>query len=362
MIRELENWTPRLDNRCMRLAALLLLMSVSLYAEDVNEEARPMPVQQVQKPLHAESDEIDQEIKKYFSKIEDATLDVDQRRLDKIFQSGERANVPEQSPDTFNFNDLGKNNVTHRVQAKETIFAIAKKYGMKPAELVQQNPELKNRPLYIGEDLLIESPAKGNLAVAPIHLVKRGENLSTIARRYKTTPAVLARLNGISPAGTLKEGKGLRLPGPAVLYRAMFKWPVQAPITSYFGRRYNPFIGGFPQFHKGLDLGAYLGTPFHAARDGIVIFSGRMEGYGNCIFVRHAGDLVTVYGHNKVNLVKQGDVVRQGQVIGQVGRTGSATGPHLHFEVRKQELALNPLVALGWKEVVQQGQNVAQAR
>ncbi|MCE9600113.1 MAG: M23 family metallopeptidase [Spirochaetia bacterium] len=348
----------------MRLAALLLLMSVSIYAEDVNEEARPMPAQQVQKPQHAESNEIDQEIKRYFSKIEDSTLDVDQRRLDKIFQSIERPVIPEQESGTFSFNDMGKNNVTHRVQPKETIFAIAKKYGMKPADLVAQNPELKNRPLYIGEDLLIDSSSKAAAvaAVTPMHQIKRGENLSTIARKYKTTVAVIAKLIGISAATTLKEGKSLRVPGPAVLYRAMFAWPVQAPITSYFGRRYNPFIGGFPQFHKGLDLGAYLGTPFHAARDGIVIFSGRMEGYGNCIFVRHAADLVTVYGHNKVNLVKQGDVVRQGQVIGQVGRTGSATGPHLHFEVRKQELALNPLVALGWKEVVQQGQNVAQAR
>ncbi|HMX58624.1 MAG TPA: M23 family metallopeptidase [Leptospiraceae bacterium] len=354
----------RLDNPIMRLAVFLLVLSTALYAEtetDFSQEARPMPALV---PQHAESDEIDQEIKRYF---EHATsgMDTDQKRLDRIFMNNEAQTRPGEDEGSFTFHELGNKDETYRVKAKDTIYSISKKFGVKPQDIIKQNPDLETRALYIDEEIVIRSAKKPGpvpgTSVQPTYLVQKGDNLSLIARKYRTTPAVLMKINGLGPASALKTGMSLRLPGPPLLYRSMFAWPVQAPITSYFGRRYNPFLGGFPQFHKGLDLGAQLGTQFHAARDGIVIYSGRMEGYGNVIFVRHVGGLVTVYGHNKLNLVKQGDIVRQGQVIGQVGRTGSATGPHLHFEVRKQELALNPLVALGWKEVVPPGQ-VAEAR
>ncbi len=81
-----------------------------------------------------------------------------------------------------------------------------------------------------------------------------------------------------------------------------------------------------------------------AADDGRVVYSdSRIRGYGNMIVIKHAGNLSTVYAHNKVNLVKEGDFVRRGQKIAEVGKTGNATGPHLHFEVRNGQEAVDPL-------------------
>lgn len=363
MSSRLKNNRSGFDNRRMQrlwLVCALLCPAIAWAETDIHSESVPMPVMV---PQHQESDEIDAEIKRYFERVRSKELDVDQSRLDKIFAPGPSV-AREEDDSTFSFSNTGKEDKKHRVLAKETVYGISRKYGLKPEQLIAQNPELKERPPYIGEELVV-SPARAAapaVVVQPTHLVRKGENLSVIARRYGTTPAALQQMNRL-PNQVLRAGMQLRVPGAGVAYRPVFVWPVQAPITSYYGRRYNPFLGGgFAQFHRGLDLGAMLGTPFRAARDGLVIYSGRMDGYGNVIFIRHVGGLVTVYGHNKLNLVKQGDVVRQGQVIGQVGRTGSATGPHLHFEVRREQFALNPLVALAWKEVVPPGPAVAHAR
>jgi murein DD-endopeptidase MepM/ murein hydrolase activator NlpD len=134
--------------------------------------------------------------------------------------------------------------------------------------------------------------------------------------------------------------------------RRIFIQPVDGYITSGYGYRINPFIPSLKHFHKGVDFAANIGETVKAARDGLVIFSGRMEGFGNCIFIRHQDGYITVYGHNKVNKVKVGDVVYQGQEIAEVGRTGYATGPHLHFEVRKLDQPINPLYALQMEEKI----------
>lgn len=115
-----------------------------------------------------------------------------------------------------------------------------------------------------------------------------------------------------------------------------FSWPVAGTISSKFGPRGN-------SFHDGLDIAAPLGTPILAATNGEVIYSGALRGYGNLVILRHRDGYVTVYAHNQKNLVKEGERVRRGQVIARVGQTGRASGPHLHFEVRKDNLARNPL-------------------
>ncbi len=98
--------------------------------------------------------------------------------------------------------------------------------------------------------------------------------------------------------------------------------------------------------HDGLDIAAPVGTPVHAAEGGTVIYSGRLRGYGNVIIVRHDEHYVTVYGHNSENLVREGDSVARGQVIGSIGASGHTTGANLHFEVRRDNLARNPLAYL----------------
>jgi len=113
-------------------------------------------------------------------------------------------------------------------------------------------------------------------------------------------------------------------------------WPVEGKITSNFGPRRG-------SFHDGLDIAAPLGTPILAAANGEVIYSGALRGYGNLVILRHRDGYVTVYAHTQKNLVQEGERVRRGQAIARVGQTGRASGPHLHFEVRKDNLAKNPL-------------------
>lgn len=120
-----------------------------------------------------------------------------------------------------------------------------------------------------------------------------------------------------------------------------FVWPVkEGRVSSFFGSRRR-------DYHEGIDIKANRGNPIFAAKGGEVIYSGRkIHGYGNMIVVKHPDGMATVYAHNKKNLVKIGEFVTQGQILGYVGATGKATGPHLHFEIRKGELPQDPLLYL----------------
>jgi murein DD-endopeptidase MepM/ murein hydrolase activator NlpD len=99
--------------------------------------------------------------------------------------------------------------------------------------------------------------------------------------------------------------------------------------------------------HDGIDISAPAGSAVLAADDGKVTYSGNtIRGYGNMIVLKHAGNLATVYAHNRKNLVHEGEMVRRGQKIAEVGETGRATGSHCHFEVRLGKQAVNPLFYL----------------
>jgi murein DD-endopeptidase MepM/ murein hydrolase activator NlpD len=113
-------------------------------------------------------------------------------------------------------------------------------------------------------------------------------------------------------------------------------WPVNAPITSPFGWRWG-------RMHEGIDLGAAYGTPIAAAAAGVVIYAGWEGGYGNLVAIDHGGGLATAYGHQSRIAVSLGQSVSQGEIIGYVGSTGHSTGPHLHFEVRVNGQAVDPL-------------------
>jgi murein DD-endopeptidase MepM/ murein hydrolase activator NlpD len=118
-------------------------------------------------------------------------------------------------------------------------------------------------------------------------------------------------------------------------------WPVEGSITSSFGERVDPF-NGEGAFHSGLDISVPYGTPVHAAADGVVIFADIMNGYGNLIELDHGHGLSTRYGHLSGFAIAAGQHIRRGQVIGYVGATGRATSPHLHYEVRVQNVPVNP--------------------
>ncbi len=113
-------------------------------------------------------------------------------------------------------------------------------------------------------------------------------------------------------------------------------WPVSASVTSPFGWRWG-------RMHEGVDLGASYGAPIAAAAAGTVIYAGWLGGYGNLTVIDHGGGLATAYGHQSQIAVSVGQSVTQGEIIGYVGSTGHSTGPHLHFEVRVNGQAVDPL-------------------
>jgi len=119
-------------------------------------------------------------------------------------------------------------------------------------------------------------------------------------------------------------------------------WPVAGRITSYFGYRYHPILH-FTRFHAGLDFGASWGSPIVAAADGQVVGAGWAGGYGRQVRIAHGGGVLTSYSHMSQIVAYPGEAVRRGQLIGYVGSSGLSTGPHLHYEVRKDGTPVNPL-------------------
>ena len=122
----------------------------------------------------------------------------------------------------------------------------------------------------------------------------------------------------------------------------MFDWPIKGKLTSNFGNRVHPMFKTKSQ-HSGIDIAAPSGTPVKAAASGEVLYVGWMRGYGQVIILDHGRNITTVYAHLSSTQVSDGQVIRAGNVIGRVGKTGNATGFHLHFEVRVNGKIQNPL-------------------
>jgi murein DD-endopeptidase MepM/ murein hydrolase activator NlpD len=119
--------------------------------------------------------------------------------------------------------------------------------------------------------------------------------------------------------------------------------PYYGDITSLFGWRKSPFVKGAVGFHKGLDIRASMGTPVHATQAGRIAQAGWSDVYGRMVLINHGAGYSTLYGHNSRLLVSVGDWVEQGEVIAYSGSTGMSTGPHIHYEVRRDGVPVNPL-------------------
>jgi lipoprotein NlpD len=195
------------------------------------------------------------------------------------------------------------------------------------------------------------------------HRVERGESLYRIGKAYGIAPEELARANGIKDVSRIEVGQTIVIPharralpvgvitpeqargdrpAPPELPRgpSPFVWPVDAGVlTSTFGPRGEGH-------HDGIDIGAPDGTPVHASRGGRVLYCDRLRGYGNLIIIAHDEGYATVYAHVRDDRVRAGSAVRQGDVLALVGQTGKTSGPNLHFEVRKENVARNPLFYL----------------
>ncbi len=119
-------------------------------------------------------------------------------------------------------------------------------------------------------------------------------------------------------------------------------YPFYGPISSPFGYRISPFVAGKGGYHKGLDIVAPTGTPVQATQAGRVIMAGWSDVYGRVVILNHGAGWVTLYGHNSRLLVTVGDWVERGQVVSYSGSTGMSTGPHIHYEIRHNDVPVNP--------------------
>ncbi|HEX4209219.1 MAG TPA: M23 family metallopeptidase [Candidatus Binataceae bacterium] len=196
-----------------------------------------------------------------------------------------------------------------------------------------------------------------------VHIVQPGETLYHIALEYSVSLDALMAANGIEDPRELRTGQRLTIPGRYAAGAGMqdfavasalglgnpwdvapadrqFAWPVAAgTVSSPFGMRHGAM-------HDGIDIAAPLGTPIMAAESGTVIFEGRLRGYGNVVIIQHSASYATVYGHNRRILTRTGASVTRGQEIAEMGMSGRATGPNLHFEVRYENRPQNPLAYL----------------
>jgi murein DD-endopeptidase MepM/ murein hydrolase activator NlpD len=120
-------------------------------------------------------------------------------------------------------------------------------------------------------------------------------------------------------------------------------WPVEGLLTDSYGLRNNPFGGGGTEGHEGQDIAASFGSQVRSTADGLVVYAASRNGYGNVVVIYHGNGITTRYGHLSQIGVEPGQRIRRGEEIGKVGSTGRSTGPHCHYEVRLNDVPVNPV-------------------
>lgn len=238
--------------------------------------------------------------------------------------------------------------VRHVVEPGENLYRIGKAYGFHYAELAEINDIEAPYTIRVGQRIFIPGAEKQ----LPVTII-------TPRSVEKPRPRVAVKPKPTTPRPKAPTPRGAKVPSPApvvskpqrqvaapvhvgaktkvpVASSNGFVWPIAGTLTSRFGPRKEGH-------HDGIDIAAELGRPIQAARAGRVIFSDKLSGYGNVVIVEHADGFTTVYAHNQRNLVKKGTTVARGAEIALVGRTGRADGTHLHFEIRRHNVARDPI-------------------
>jgi murein DD-endopeptidase MepM/ murein hydrolase activator NlpD len=201
--------------------------------------------------------------------------------------------------------------VLHKIRSGETIWDIAVANKVDVERIVEVNKLEAPDKLQLDQKLIIPDIDKLKLVV---------RNTSTSSKPATTSTKTLSRGGG----------------GGGGASSTSFSMPARGKITSTFGMRWG-------RMHTGIDIAAPTGTPIYASAGGQVTFSGWNGGYGNLVIIDHGNGMQTYYAHNSKNLVKQGQSVSKGAHIANMGNTGNSTGPHLHFEIRRNGTPLNPL-------------------
>ena len=254
--------------------------------------------------------------------------------------------------------------ITHVVKPGETLTSIAGRYGLKPTTIIWENHLNEKKPLKPGQTLRI-LPIDGIR-----HKVSRGETIYSIGKKYGLEGSEVQKIVDYpfneflnDETFALTVGQYLMIPdgvmpvkaGGKHIYRGRssiaqvttpdagavsatgtFVWPASGRITQ-----------GYSFYHKAIDIANHHGGPILAADSGTIIATGwDTSGYGNKIMINHGNGYVTLYAHLSLIQVRVGQRVKRGNVIGQMGSTGRSTGTHLHFEIRRGRVLLNPLTFL----------------
>ncbi len=259
------------------------------------------------------------------------------------------------------------------VKKKDTVYGIARKYGVPIRDFIKINRLRPPYGLKIGQRL--------RLPPAPFHIVKKGDTLYSISRKYNVDLPSLIRTNKLRKPYTLALGQKLSLPGSIVSKpqtiklakssaKAKSKWSKASSKPKKYSKSYSKVLLPTPQarssskfllplkgsiiskfgtigkgrHNDGINIKASRGDKIRSAENGVVAYAGNeIKGFGNLLLIKHSGGWMTAYAHNHELKVKKGDKVKRGQIISTVGSTGSVTTPQLHFEIRKGKRARNPL-------------------
>lgn len=232
--------------------------------------------------------------------------------------------------------------IYYKVELGDTLGGISNKFGQSQTVLKYNNPNM-------GKDLKSGEKLKITIGNSITYMVVKGDSLSKIASKFEKTVNELKTTNNLI-SNTIRLNQILIINNPRVDLTKITNakkgfnvyWPVTwKGVTSPYGRRFHPVLKRWIG-HMGVDLRAHY-VDVKASESGIVKYAGWMSGYGKIVIIRHSKGYETRYAHlNKIK-VKKGQRLIRGQLIAESGKTGRVTGPHLHYEIRKNGTPINPM-------------------
>lgn len=225
----------------------------------------------------------------------------------------------------------------HTVQKGETLSHIAKQYGVSMDTICGSN-RLSSYDM-VSEGQRLRIPNKDGI----LHSMKKGQSVHSIARLYRSSVDKILAENNLRNQDFVPVGEDVFIPDAKPLDMVPgFLWPAPGRfVTSGFGWRRNPLNSGEVEFHRGLDIRmSYQWVK--SIKYGKVTFAGWLGGYGKTVLIAHPGGFKSLYGHLSRIIVREGQYVRQGQLVGKSGNTGYSSGAHLHFEIIKNGRHINP--------------------
>lgn len=260
----------------------------------------------------------------------------------------------------------------HKIEKGENYWVLAEAYGISVDNLIKANPEIKPERLQIGQEVSLIVPESlinvctvenfkydqkiefevayeddSSLYTDEYRIKNRGQygsreiTAELVKRDGKELGKVILDESVVSEPVTKVVYKGTKIPPPRIGTGTFSKPLNRGTITSGYGSRYHPVYRRYKK-HSGVDIAAPYGSPVLASDGGKVIFSGWKSSYGYCVIVDHGGNLSSLYAHMSSLNVSVGEKIYKGKTVGKVGSTGTSTGNHVHFEIRKLGNDVNP--------------------